>query len=136
MRLLCAVSIFGLLPPLFVQEAATATGSAPYPPSTVIENITWHWDTHRTAAPGSDLWPLTWASDGNLYAAWGDGGGFGGTDQDGRVSLGFARIEGEPERFSGSNLNGGKNPQNRSSFQKRGKTGGLLASAGVLYAWI
>ena len=53
--------------------------AAPYPPSRMIEGITWHWETHRTAAPGSDLWPVTWAADGHLYTAWGDGGGFGGT---------------------------------------------------------
>ena len=39
-------------------------------------------------APGSDNWPTTWASDGSVYAAWGDGGGFGNA----RVSLGFARL--------------------------------------------
>jgi hypothetical protein len=31
----------------------------PYPPSPVIEDITWHMDTHITAAPGSDIWPIT-----------------------------------------------------------------------------
>ena len=84
------------------QEAAS-----PYPPSRVIERITWHWETYQNAAPGSDLWPVTWGIDDNLYAAWGDGGGFGGTDQKGRVALGFARIDGPPERFIGTNLNGG-----------------------------
>src|SRR6266849_4380956 len=69
--------------------AADAAASSPYPPSPVIESITWHWETHRTAALGSDLWPITWAADGHLYAAWGDGGGFDGTDQDGRVSSGL-----------------------------------------------
>jgi hypothetical protein len=28
----------------------------PYPPSPVIEDITWHGDTFTTAAPGSDIW--------------------------------------------------------------------------------
>ena len=28
----------------------------PYPPSPVIKRVTWHWESHRTAAPGSDLW--------------------------------------------------------------------------------
>src|ERR1035438_5410192 len=57
--------------------------NAPYPPSPVIRGITWHWDTYRTAAVGSDLWPVTWGPDGHLYTAWGDGGGFGGADPDG-----------------------------------------------------
>src|SRR5207237_3607032 len=93
----------------------------PYPFSAVIDRITWHWETYRTAAPGSDLWPVTWGRDDHLYAAWGDGGGFGGTDQDGRVALGFARIEGPPERFAGFNVNGGKKPEDRASFPKHGK---------------
>jgi hypothetical protein len=109
---------------------------SPYPLSPVIERITWHWETHRTAAYGSDLWPVTWGIDDHLYAAWGDGGGFGGTDQEGRVALGFARIEGSPERFAGINVNGGKGPEHRASFAKQGKTGGILAVGERLYAWL
>jgi hypothetical protein len=108
----------------------------PYPASPVIESIHWDWTTQRTAAPGSDLWPVTWGADDHLYTAWGDGGGFGGTDQDGRVALGFARIAGPPERFAGSNLNGGKHPAHPASFAKQGKTGGLLAVGDRLYAWL
>jgi hypothetical protein len=107
--------------------------NAPYPPSKVIAGITWLWDTYKTAAPGSDLWPVTWGPDGNLYSAWGDGGGFGGTDSDGRVSMGFARIEDGPENFRGFNINGGKNPEHPSSFPKKGKSSGLLFVDGTLY---
>ncbi len=114
-------------------QAQTAS-EAPYPPSTAIRSITWHWDTHATAAPGSDLWPVTWAPDGNIYVAWGDGGGFGGTNSDGRVAMGFARIEGPPESYVGVNVNGGKDPENAASFPETGKTGGMLCVGGVLYA--
>jgi hypothetical protein len=108
----------------------------PYPPSPVLAGITWDWETYRMAAPGSDLWPLSWGADGEIYTAWGDGGGFQGTDQDGRVALGFARIEGPPGRFAGININGGKNPEHRPAFPKQGKTGGLLAVGDRLYAWL
>ncbi|HET6383671.1 MAG TPA: DUF4185 domain-containing protein [Armatimonadota bacterium] len=107
----------------------------PYPPSRFIRSMTWHWDTYKTAAPGSDLWPVTWGPDGNLYAAWGDGGGFGGTNDDGRVAMGFARIKGSPENMIGENVNGGKNPLHPASFPTQGKTGGILSVDGVLYAW-
>ena len=119
-----------------VVALASSTGAAgpPYPPSSVIKSITWHWDTHTTAAPGSDLWPVTWASDGNIYTAWGDGGGFNGTNSDGRVSMGFARIEGLPESYVGINVNGGKNPEAPASFPQKGKTGGMLSVDGTLYA--
>src|SRR5215471_14673155 len=93
-----------------VDSASSNNPNAPYPPSHLIRSITWHWDTYHTAAPGSDLWPITWGPDDRLYAAWGDGGGFGGTDSDGRVSMGFAAIEGGPLDFRGTNINGGKNP--------------------------
>jgi hypothetical protein len=71
---------------------------APYPQSQVITGIAWDFSTVTTLreAVGSDLWPLTWAADGNLYGAWGDGGGFQGSDEVGRVSLGWARISGFP----------------------------------------
>lgn len=106
----------------------------PYPPSPVIAGITWHWETHRTAAPGSDLWPVTWGPDGHIYTAWGDGGGFGGTNSDARASMGFARIEGPPEKYRAVNINGGKNAANPATFPKKGKTGGILFVDGTLYA--
>ncbi len=106
----------------------------PYPPSRNIPGITWHWDTYQTAALGSDLWPVTWGPDDNLYVGWGDGGGFGGSDSDGRVAMGFARIEGGPENFQGFNINGGKNPEHPASFPKKGKSSGVYFDEGVLYA--
>ncbi len=103
--------LFALL--FLLPSTALPQGHAPeppYPPSPVIAGVTWDWTMRRTAAPGSDLWPVTWGADDLLYTAWGDGGGFGGTDQDGRAAMGFARIEGPPERFVGVNINGGKYP--------------------------
>jgi hypothetical protein len=105
----------------------------PYPQSQVIENISWDFSNLVRLAPGSDLWPVTWASDGNLYTSWGDGGGFGGTNSDGRVSLGFARIEGFPGSFTGYNVWGGKNPENPATFS--GKASGMLSIGNTIYAW-
>jgi hypothetical protein len=113
--------------------SAPESANLPYPPSHVLEGITWRWESMRTAAPGSDCWPVTWADDGDLYAAWGDGGGFDGTDSDGRVALGFARIQGVPESYRAVNVNGGKDPEHPSSFPRAGKTGGILAVDSSLY---
>ena len=104
----------------------------PYPPSPVIERIDWDFAHRLRQAPGSDLWPMTWAADDNLYTAWGDGGGFGGTNSDGRASLGFARIAGKAERFEGTNVWGGKNSERPATFG--GKVGALLSVEGTLYA--
>jgi hypothetical protein len=120
----------------FLTPPALAQPHAPYPPSPVIRDIHWLWKTHQTAADGSDLWPVTWAADDHLYAAWGDGGGFGGSDSDGRVAMGFARIEGGPDGWRGINVNGGKNPEHPASFPKLGKTGALLCVDGILYSMV
>ncbi|MBI1369706.1 MAG: serine hydrolase [Planctomycetes bacterium] len=116
-------------------QAGSAAG-APYPPSPVVASMTWHWDTLKTAAPGSDLWPVTWAGDDHLYVAWGDGGGFGGTNNDGRVAAGFARIDGDPEHFTAININGGRDTQHPADFPKAGKVDSLIAVGDQLYAWV
>jgi hypothetical protein len=125
--------------PLSPAGPVLAQSAGPYPASDVIDSITWDWSTHTKAAPGSDLWPVTWADDGNLYTAWGDGGGFGGTNSDGRVSLGIARMEGPPESYSAVNINGGATPESSIvSFpdSNTGKSLGLLSVAGALYMWV
>ena len=83
----CAFGVF-----LFVVSAHRS--DAPYPPSPVIADMVLDWSTHRREALGSDNWQLTWADDDHQYGAWGDSGGFGGTNSNGRVGLGFGRIEG------------------------------------------
>lgn len=107
---------------------------APYPRSRLIDSVAWDFGSAIQLAPGSDLWPITWAADDNLYTSWGDGGGFGGTNSDGRVSLGFARIEGSPPDIRATNIWGGKDALSSPSFG--GKTAGMLAVDSVLYSWI
>jgi ferredoxin len=49
-----------------------------------------------------DLWPSCWSDDDNLYAAWGDGSGFGTLF----AEIGVARITGNPRagNMEGENL--------------------------------
>lgn len=124
---------------IFLESSVSCIGTTehrnpPYPKSVVINGINWEFSKILRTAPGSDLWPVTWASDNNLYTSWGDGGGFGGDDTKGRVSLGFARIEGPPTDFKATNVWGGFNPKSSSTFD--GKCSGILSVDGVLYAWI
>ncbi len=117
-------------------SAATATAAepgVPYPPSSLIAAVDFDFSTHDERAPGSDNWPITWSDDGHQYAAWGDGGGFGGTNSKGRVSLGVARIEGPMDAYQGFNVWGGLDPENKAQFE--GKSYGILSLAGVLYMW-
>ncbi|HZO21978.1 MAG TPA: LamG-like jellyroll fold domain-containing protein [Steroidobacteraceae bacterium] len=115
--------------------------TAPYPDSTLISAMSWDFSSVVTLrkAHGSDLWPLTWAADGNLYGAWGDGGGFDGDNNNiGRVSLGFALLSGtpasgEPDSYGGRNVWGAapRFAEHRATFG--GKVDDLISIDGVLY---
>lgn len=106
---------------------------APYPPSQKITGVSFDFSTHDQRAPGSDNWAITWADDDNQYTTWGDGGGFGGTNNEGRVSLGVARVEGAWKNYRGYNVWGGKDAENRATF--RGKSYGIISIDGILYMW-
>jgi len=107
--------------------------AAPYMPSEVIEGIELDWSSHHRAADGSGDWGITWADDGHQYTAWGNGGGFGGTNSEGRVMLGFARIEGDADNQQAFNVWGGANAENPAEFG--GKAYSLLSIDGVMYTW-
>ena len=110
-----------------------------YPKSTYITGLKFDLATLNNKCPGngmeaprSDNWPITWADDDNQYTSWGDGGGFGGTNKDGRVSMGVARIEGNKDDYSGFNIWGGKDPES-SEQPFRGKSYGIISLNGTLY---
>jgi hypothetical protein len=125
------VILLALLPSIFPVEAQTA---APYPASQHIFGMSIDWLTWKRQAIGSDNWPLTWADNDQQYASWGDGGGFGATGTEGRVSLGVARIEGNWDNFTGRNVWGGKNTENPAQFG--GKSYGIVSVGGRLYKWV
>lgn len=106
----------------------------PYPPSAVLAGAEFDFTTHQRLAPGSDNWPTTWADDGHLYTAWGDGGGFGGSNSKGRVSLGVARVEGSAANYTGHNVWGGPGAEHPAQFE--GKSYGILCVGGVLHMWV
>ena len=108
---------------------------APYPPSPLIKTVKWApADSIARKAKGGDNWPLTWADDGHLYTAFGDGNGFApGIPQ--KLSLGFARVEGGPADFSGVNIrspSGEKTGGGKSGM----KASGMLMVDGVLFMWV
>lgn len=107
---------------------------APYPHSPLIKDITFDWSTHKRFAQGSDNFQLTWADDNHLYGAWGDGGGFRGSNRLGRVGLGVARIEGSFEHYRGYNVWGGNHAENSATFD--GKSWGMISVDGSLYMWV
>ena len=130
----CVLVILVSLAAGHIVNATAADAQGPYPPSPVIADMVLDWSTHQRHAQGSDNFQLTWADDDHQYGAWGDGGGFGGSNSDGRVGLGFARIEGAWDNYKGFNVWGGKDAENRAQFT--GKSWGTICVDGVLYSWI
>ena len=130
----CFLAVLVSLAVGHVVSATAAAAQNPYPPSSVIADVVLDWSSHQRYAQGSDNFQLTWADDDHQYGAWGDGGGFGGSNNDGRVGLGFARIEGGWASYKGFNVWGGKDPENSAQFT--GKSWGTICVDGVLYSWV
>jgi CubicO group peptidase (beta-lactamase class C family) len=118
-----------------VFEPLVAAVTAPYPPGPVITQITWApKDTIVRAARDSDIWATTWADDGSLYTAYGDGRGFVPKVPD-KLSLGLCRIDGDPDNFTGVNLRAASIEQKGDGAQGK-KPSGMLMVDGVLYLWV
>jgi hypothetical protein len=109
--------------------------TAPYPPSSLITRVDWApKESILRHAKGCDNWPLTWADDGNLYGAYGDGNGFEPFLPE-KLSLGLATISGGPADFRGANLRSPSIEQ-RGEGAKGIKASGLLMVDGVLFMWV
>jgi len=123
--------------------ATALAATAPYPPSKVITGLSWDLSTVTSLrkAAGSDIWPTTWGADGNLYGAWGDGGGFNGSQSSvaaGRTSLGFAAISGTPAAgdtgsYTGTNIWGRAPSHAKYPATFGGKVSEMFSVDGVLY---
>lgn len=102
--------------------------------SPVIQEIQWApTNTIIRRAPGSDNWPMTWADDGALYTAYGDGNGFE-PYLPGKFSLGFARVSGTPPEFAGLNIRSPTGEQLGDGSRGR-KASGMLMVEGRLFLW-
>lgn len=120
----CSETAPGALPP---------NVNSPYPQSNLITGVSFDWSSHVRYAQGSDNWPITWADDDDQYTTWGDGGGFGGSNRKGRVSLGIARIEGPADAYRGYNVWGGVDAECTAQFT--GKSYGIISIDRTLYIW-
>jgi CubicO group peptidase (beta-lactamase class C family) len=114
---------------------------SPVPSSPVVRQIEWdppsqvrHTVLGGRTRDGSDNWPITWADDGNLYTAYGDGYGFEPRQVDAKLSLGYAVITGEPENFVGHNIR--SDGERLGPGRKGEKASGLLCVDGVIYLWV
>ncbi len=116
-------------------RTAVPYAAAPYPPSEAVVGI--HWAPAGTIvrrARGSDNWPLSWGDDDSLYTAYGDGWGFEPRVGE-KLSLGLARITGEPADFAGVNIRSPTGEQTGDGREGK-KASGLLMVDGRLYMWV
>ena len=112
----------------------SAARSAPYPPSPLIKSVKWAPAASIVRkAKGGDNWPMTWADDGHLYTAYGDGNGFEPAIAE-KLSLGFARVEGGPANFAGINIRSASGEQHGNGAAGK-KASGMLMVDGVLFMW-
>ncbi len=110
-------------------------GGAPYPPSEVITRIAWAAKSSIVRkATGSDNWPCTWADDGALYTAYGDGWGFVPKVK-GKLSLGLGKVSGDPPAIKGVNIRS-KTGEAVGDGARARKASGMLMTGGVLYMWV
>jgi hypothetical protein len=133
----------GALLSCLLYGATALAATPPYPQSQVIAGVSWDLSTVTSLrkAAGSDIWPTAWAADGNLYGAWGDGGGFNGSPSSaatGRTSLGFAQITGTPaagstSSFAGTNIWGRAPGHAKYPATFGGKVSEMFSVDGVLY---
>lgn len=114
------------------QRMEASTSAPPYPSSPVITGLTWDKAVLRLKTRAGDNWPITWVEGDLQITAWGDGPGF--DEQPPRLSLGFARIWGDPPNLRAEDfatdadtLEGGGS--------KAIKASGLLLVDGTLYMW-
>jgi hypothetical protein len=109
------------------------TQGAPYCKSRYIDSIEFDWAGGYTEPNGSDLWPVTWGKDGNVYTFFGDGGGFGGDNRRGRVSFGVAMLTAPPPLSSTSvkNVYGGYQAVHPSTLD--GKAGSIISVGNDFY---
>jgi hypothetical protein len=82
---------------------------------------------------GSDNWPITWADDGDLYTAYGDGYGFDPIVPQ-KLGLGFAKVTGAPPDFKGENIR--SDAENTNTGRRGKKASGLIMVDGILYMWM
>lgn len=114
-------------------SADTSLVPSPYPPSPALRLAGLDSAVRRDDLDGDD-WPITWANDDLLYAAYGDGWGCRPVERHTKRNTGMVRIAGVPTAFAGEEQampwfgGGGEMPNIKGC--------GLLAADGVLYHFL
>jgi hypothetical protein len=111
------------------------SADSPYPPSTVIQGIDWAPTSEIIRrAVDSDTWPITWGDDDLQYTAFADGRGFE-PKVESKLSLGFSKVTGPADGFSGENIRSNSGEQDGDGARGK-KASGMLMVDGILYMWV
>ncbi len=120
---------------LLAAAPGLASEAGPLPPSPVITGVEWApKDSIIYMADDSDNWPLAWADDGHLYTAYGDGWGFE-PHIDIKLSLGFARVSGDPPDITAVNIRS-ETGERLGDGRSGKKASGLIQVDGVFYMFV
>lgn len=76
--------------------------AAPYPASQNITRLEWDSDVVKLVDGAGDNWPIAWVDDDLQITSYGDGKGF--SDRKPRLTLGFAKIFGDPPNHRAEDL--------------------------------
>ena len=110
-----------------------AVSKAPYPQSQVITQLTWDEEVVKLKDGAGDNWPIAWVDDDLQITSYGDGRGFRDGNPD--LTLGFARIFGDPPDHYAEDL-----PSDADTPMGGGPSGikssGMLMVDGVLYMFV
>jgi len=120
--------------PLISGSQSIAASNAPYPASKVITKLTWSPDIVKMeGCISGDNWPIAWVSDSLQITAFCDGRGFSRQAPD--LSLGFAKIVGDPPGFSAENFESDADtPMGGGSSAI--KASDMIAVDGILYMFV
>jgi hypothetical protein len=111
-----------------------APSPSPYPPSPALALASISARSTRREDLDGDNWPITWAGDDCLYAAYGDGWGARPIERETKYNTGLVRLAGTAADFRGEEVampwfgRGAENPNFKGC--------GLLAVDGVLYHFL
>lgn len=114
-------------------SADASAATAPYRHSTLITALKWDDSVFKLKTAAGDNWPITWAEGDLQITAWGDGPGF--DERPPRLSLGFARVWGDPPNLRAEDFSSDADTPHGGGSSAI-KASGLLLVDGTLYMWV